>query len=241
MGLSLRIDVDNPFGYATFFKKVLNRFSLDYNIVPRWRRLGYLEHAMKLQEYLDTMGVSATWFFRNETAPPEHLLNIFTSGKNNIALHAQRTNTLEDFSQEILEWKGRFKQYPSGFSKHGSGDLKLARMHDMEYNPEKLLQFAQEKKMTFFIGNGIEYKESIQIREEVVYIPSIVWLDNLELMERGFSLDKVFEYSRDNPVILLIHPYWWNTQESVRNILDQVIQTTTLENLIEVINRMKSE
>ncbi|MFW9975145.1 MAG: hypothetical protein ACFFDQ_07775, partial [Candidatus Thorarchaeota archaeon] len=69
MGLALRIDVDNPFGYATFFKKVLNRVSLDYDIIPRWKSLGYLEHAKQLWDYLEHKRVPTTWFFRNITAP----------------------------------------------------------------------------------------------------------------------------------------------------------------------------
>ncbi len=124
MTISLRIDVDNPFGYATLWKKSLNKLSLDYDLVPRSERLGYLEPARALKAYLDEEGIAATWFFRNVTAPQGKLLREFKTAKYELAFHAERSDSFEAFHAELMEWRRRIGITPVGFSKHGSGEVK---------------------------------------------------------------------------------------------------------------------
>ncbi len=240
MGLSLRIDVDNPFGYATLFRKILNRISLDYNLVPRWRRLGYLDHAMNLNAYLTDSKTPATWFFRNETAPNPKHLSSFKTELNSVALHAERTDTLDNFSREITEWERRFSEFPRGYSKHGSGDIKLSRKHIMEYNSKELLGLAVSKKMEFFIGNGTDFREPSQELEGLVYIPSVAWLDRLELYGEGFSIEELVEYAEHNPVVALVHPYWWGTRADVKEVLNNVMQSVKIVPMKELLEGIRS-
>ncbi len=235
MGIALRIDVDNPFGYATFFKKVLNRMSLDYNIIPRWKSLGYLEQAKQLWNYLEQKRVPTTWFFRNATAPKATDLMKFKTGLHSLALHAERTDTFENFVREITEWSHRFGESPSGFSKHGSGDMKLSRKHVMEYDEEKFSEFGLSSKLKFFIGNGSDYKESIQYKDSFINFPSVVWLDNQELHGSDFSLDDVITHARDNPVIVLLHPMWWCTRGDVKESLVYLIENSEFQTVSEVL------
>jgi hypothetical protein len=235
MGLSLRVDVDNPFGYATLVRKILNRISLDYNLIPRWKRLGYLDHALNLNSYLADLQIPATWFFRNETAPSLKYLSNFKTGLSSVALHAERTDTFENFYREIAEWNRRFSELPRGFSKHGSGDIKLSRKHVMEYDSEKLLHLAASTKMEFFIGNGADFHEPIRVLEQLVYIPSVVWLDRLELYGEDFSIKQLAEYVKTHSVVALIHPYWWGTRADVKEVLQEVTESVNIIPLMQLV------
>jgi len=239
MGLSLRIDVDNPFGYATLYKKILNRISLDYNLVPKLSTLGFLDHAKKLRDYLDENSVATTWFFRNITAPSKTLLREFRKNPFDLALHAERTNTLENFASEVQKWEQSFGTTPRGFSKHGSGDLKLSRMHDMEYDANKFIDYGVELGFEYFSGNGTEYDSSFKNLKGLVYIPSIFWLDNLDLHPKKLSLDDVITSAESKEILVLVHPYWWSTLKEVRDRLDYLVQQTEFISLQKQVDEFR--
>ena len=224
MGLSLRIDVDNPFGYASLYKKILNKISLDFNLIPKWSSLGYLDHAIKLRTYLEKHSVPTTWFFRNITAPSSKELNEFRESPFDLALHAERTDTLENFASEVKKWEKNFGTTPKGFSKHGSGDQKLSRMHVMEYDAEAFVEFGIDLGFEYFSGNGTKYDLGFENRNGFIYVPSIFWLDNLELHPSGTSMDDLINVSESKAVVVLVHPFWWNTQPDVQNRLDYLVK-----------------
>ncbi|TFH04244.1 MAG: hypothetical protein E4H14_15190 [Candidatus Thorarchaeota archaeon] len=226
MGLSLRIDVDNPFGYASLYKKILNRISLDYNLIPKLSSLGFLDHAKKLRNYLDENSVPTTWFFRNITAPSKTLLKEFRKSPFDLALHAERTDTLQNFTSEVQKWKKNFGTTPKGFSKHGSGDLKLSRMHVMEYDAEAFVDYGVELGFEYFSGNGTAYDSKFENRNGFVYIPAIFWLDNLDLHSKGLSLDDIITLSESKQIVVLVHPFWWGTLKEVRDRLDYLVRHT---------------
>ena len=229
MGLSLRIDIDNPFGYATLFKKILNRISLDYNLVPHWSTLGYLDNAMKLRDYLEANSVPATWYFRNITAPSGKDLSRFSRSPFDLALHAERTDTLLNFTKEVDQWKKAFGKQPTGFSKHGSGDLKLSRRHVMEYDDDAFVDLGVRLGFEHFSGNGTNYELRFEMREGLVFMPSVFWLDNIALHPKDTTLDSVLEFSRNNSVIVLVHPIHWAIQPEVRSRLQYVIEHADLQ------------
>jgi hypothetical protein len=229
--VSLRIDVDNPFGYTNLFKKALNRISLDYDIVPRWNGIGYLQHARQMLYYLNKKGVPATWFFRNITAPSSKLLGEFKRSEYELAFHSERTRTHADFRQELREWEARFAMKPDGFSKHGSGDLKLSRKHDREYDAEKFIEYATKERLKYFSGNGTNFRMSFENRDGLLYIPALFWLDNPTLHEPSVSMGEVVEYSKNNPLIVLVHPIRWIMQEDVRKRFEFLLENSSIEPL----------
>ena len=236
MGLSLRIDVDNPFGYATTFKKILNRISLDYDLIPKWKKLGYLEPALKLCQYLEDREIPTTWFFRNETAPNAKDMDKFRTNLNSIALHAESTDSFSNFAKEVTQWSGKFGIRPKGFSKHGSGDMKLSRKHVMEYEPEKFIEFAKRAKMDFFIGNGTDLSLKIENHSGVIYIPSVYWIDRPEYHGTDFTIKQLVEYSKVNHIVAILHPDWWFTKPEVRKNFEKIICSTTFSPLSEIMH-----
>jgi peptidoglycan/xylan/chitin deacetylase (PgdA/CDA1 family) len=239
MGMSLRIDVDNPFGYQNMYRKILNRISLDYNLIPHWSRLGFLDNAKRLRDYLQENAVSATWFFRNITAPKKEDIDGFTMGSFDIALHAERTDTLEHFSEEVNRWTNSFGFKPRGFSKHGSGDQKLSRQHVMEYNDENFLNLGANIGLEYFCGNGTDYRQTFRIREGLVFVPAVLWLDNLALHGSETVLEEAIDFSKDNPLIVLLHPIRWAMQTEVRELLEHLIRQVDFKPLISQINAFK--
>jgi hypothetical protein len=235
MTISLRIDVDNPFGYATLWKKVLNKVSLDFDLVPRSERLGYLGPARALKMYLDEKGVHATWFFRNITAPSGKTLRSFVS-KNELALHAERSQSYDVFHAELREWIRRFGIKPAGFSKHGSGDLKLSMKHDKEYDPEKLIEYGKREKMRYFSGNGTDFKAPFENRDGLIYIPAVFWLDNPSLHQPSVSMNDLIRYSENKSLIVLVHPIWWVMRRDVKERLEYLTRNVTFEPLGDGVN-----
>jgi hypothetical protein len=241
MTISLRIDVDNPFGYATLWKKTLNKMSLDYDLVPRSERLGYLRPAREMREYLDQKDVSATWFFRNITAPRGKTLRELSAGRHELALHAERSETFEAFHNELKEWAARFGIKPAGFSKHGSGEMKLSRKHDKDYSPERLIEYGKKMRLRYFSGNGTQFDSWFENRDGFVYIPGAYWLDNPSLHSPEVTVDSVVKQSHDMHIVALIHPIWWVAKASVREDLESLLNQTTPTTLKEQIDLFLQE
>jgi len=241
MGLSLRIDVDNPFGYASLYKKILNRISLDYNLIPKLSSLGYLDHEIKLRNYLQKNSVPTTWFFRNITTPNRKELSAFRKNPFDLALHAERTDTLLNFTLEVQKWKKNFGTTPKGFSKHGSGDQKLSRMHVMEYDSETFVDYGIELGFEYFSGNGTMYDSGFENRNGFVYIPAIFWLDNLNLHPTFTSMDEIITLSESKAIIVLVHPIWWSIQSDVRERLEYLVKETEFVPLQKQIQEFRDD
>lgn len=216
MPLALRIDVDNPFGYASRFRRQLNRLSINYNLIPRLTQLGYLDNAISLNRWLSSRDVPVTWFFRTATYPTKSLRSLFTEAGNKINLHAERTGSLESFQDEVAKWEKLCGARATGFSKHGSGMLKLSRMHDPKYDPQSLIEYAKQIGLRFFIGNGTDYKESHAVDDEFAFIPSVFWLDRKEQYDENDILRQVAKDSTNMPIVVLMHPVWWVQRPELR-------------------------
>jgi hypothetical protein len=240
MGLSLRIDVDNPFGYATLFRKILNKLSLDYNIVPHWSFLGYLDNAERLAGYLHDNSVPATWYFRNITTPKKGSLGKFQRNIFNLELHAERTDTLQNFTNEVEQWSRAFGGRPRGFTKHGSGDLKLSRKHVMEYDDSTFIEFGVNLGFEYFLGNSMNIRQPFEMRDGLVFIPNVFWLDNMDLYPSGKVLEDALDYSRNNPLVVLVHPFRWAMQPEVQERLEWLIKQVEFEPIISQVNAFKA-
>lgn len=235
MVLALRIDVDNPFGYSSRFRRQMNRISINYGMVPRWTRLGYLDSAIALRDWLIRNGVIVTWFFRTVTCPTEDTLPPFKENDNRINVHAERTSSAEHFEQEVRNWERICRTRATGFTKHGSGMLKLSRMHDVEYNAEKMKEYAGRLGLHYFIGNGIDYTEPFERNEGFTYVPSVFWLDRIEQYNDSDVLEKVVQFSDSNPVVVLVHPVWWIQKPIVRENLSWLTKKSKFVSLESIL------
>ena len=235
MVIAVRIDIDNPFGMATRFRRVLNRLSINYGIVPKLTQLGYLDNAMRLLERLTTAGIQATWFFRTVSTPTKGVLSHFTDTNQGLGLHAEQTSSFELFSREVKIWEKRFGRRPTGFTKHGSGKLKLSRKHDPNYAPEQLVEYCRKAGLSYFIGNHHEYKDSFIEYEDVIFAPSVFWLDRTTLYDTSFSLETVIEDSSRRPLILLVHPVWYSLRKEVSDSLECLIDKCEFSTIEDVL------
>ncbi|MFX1483535.1 MAG: hypothetical protein ACFFCP_10125 [Promethearchaeota archaeon] len=235
MVLAIRIDIDNPFGLSSRFRRQLNRISINYGLIPRWARLGYLNNAISLRTWLTNKGVPTTWFFRTVSCPTKSLLPLFTQEGNQINLHAERTSSLEDFANEVRLWETICSTKVTGFTKHGSGKLKLSRMHDPRYDPADLMHYGKSLNLEYFIGNGMDYKDPFVKEDGFLYVPAVFWLDRIEHYGSAAALKQLIDDSTDYPAIVLVHPVWWMHQPDVRKNLKWLVENaefTSIQNLL---------
>lgn len=237
MGLAIRIDIDNPFGYATRFRRVLNRLSINYGIVPKLHQLGYLDNSVKLSERLTNGGIPATWFFRTVSTPTRGLLHNFTNASQDLGLHAEQTGGIDSFSREVEHWQKRCGTKPKGFTKHGSGELKLSRKHDPTYAPKQLLEYGKKLGLGYFLGNGHTYQESFSEHDGIIFAPSVFWLDRTTLYGDTFSLESVIEESSMRPIIMLVHPVWFNQRRDVAESLEQMIDKCEFSSIEDILHQ----
>jgi hypothetical protein len=129
----IRIDVDNLFDWGSFRTKVLNYLAMNYRFLYlRLRKLGYLKHTRKLFDDLAESDIPCIWFFRVETLPSRAFGEEVLQKCHEPALHATNTRSLASFQQELNKIKSCFRKPINGFSKHGSGVLKLSRFRTLD-------------------------------------------------------------------------------------------------------------
>jgi hypothetical protein len=236
MVIAIRIDIDNPFGMATRFRRLLNRISINYGVVPKLTQLGYLNNSIKLLSRLASSDICGTWFFRTVSAPTRGLLHNFIDFNQDLGLHAEQTGSLESFSKEVRTWEKKCGRRPTGFTKHGSGELKLSRRHDSTYAPARLLEYGRKTGFTYFLGNNHQYQDAISEHDGIIYAPSVFWLDRTTLYGESFSLDSIIETSFSIPLIVLIHPVWYAQRKEVSDGLERLLdkcEFSTIEDVLQ--------
>lgn len=240
LGLALRVDVDNPFGYANKIKRLLNRMSINFGVIPRFEQLGYLDHARALNMYLHDNGVPVTWFFRNVTTPSRGSLRSFRSNKSCINIHAERTDSYENFAREVKEWEQRCRIRATGFTKHGSGTLKLSRKHAVEYNPKVFIEHGKNLRLKYFVGNGHDLSQSYKIQDGFAFAPSVYWMDRTSLHPSDYTIDNLISESKQRSIIVLLHPVWWALKPEVHKRFEYLVNHATFEPLEELLFDTKS-
>ena len=217
MGLIVRVDVDNPYPRNTKMGLVANYLKLNLYF-PKLKFLGYLTHLERLIDYLTSLGVSATLFLRVE-ALPKNLK--FDRRAYEVALHAVNTRNYSSFLREVNVLKREFGEI-IGFSKHGSGELKLSRRHYAPYEPHKYIRWGIKCGLKYFSGNDQDFTKTYLLQNDFVYFPSAFWLKST-LTERESSVKRLLEYSEDNDAVVLVHPINWYLYENLRRNLDYIL------------------
>ncbi|MFX1515639.1 MAG: hypothetical protein ACFFC6_04960 [Promethearchaeota archaeon] len=227
MPIILRIDVDNPYGWNTFPKKVLNYFSINFRRLPiRYSILGYLNYANKLFERLEMAQVPASWFFLVQTRPSKQLQQSLLKAKHEIAYHAERTSSLKNFKSDLRILSKNLTTSILGFSKHGSGKRKLSKYHTAKYNLDSLTQFGQEVDFKYFSGNDETPSSNLIKMNNLQVFPGAFWLNENYRDISKYSIDWLLEKaSTGKTFVVLTHPHAWATSQKEKNDLEKLISS----------------
>lgn len=201
MALTLRVDVDKPFGNHTLFRKIASKFFEDTGIIPP--RLGYLSHLEDFLYILEKQGVKAVFYFRICTLPTEVIIQRLQKFGHQIGWHVENTSNFKTFSDELRRFQELTGIIPHSFSKHGSGVRKLGRYHYPHYEEEKYLEWSKEVRVPFLFGNGMAQEE---LKNPNNFYPDVFWLERNYRSSELDSLEKVIILAKGQTVPILTHP-----------------------------------
>ena len=231
LGVILRIDVDNPYGWQTGWRKILNYLRLNWWF-PAVKSLGYLIFLDELLDDLEARDVPAVFFFTELTVPK----NLERYKDYEVGAHIVSAGSYDEFLVELNDISGRLQRRIHGFTKHGSGKLKLSRRHEPLYDLDEYVKWAQKAKLRYFLGNGENPEERPFFVGDVLVYPSAFWI-NKNYRADKYDLEWLAEESEKRDIIVLLHPYNWATNEQVRNdyeeILSRVDRFVTLRSIAE--------
>ena len=201
MALTLRVDVDKPFGNHTLVRKIASKFFEDTGILPP--KIGYLSHVEDFLYILEKHGVKAVFYFRICTLPTAVIIQYLQKIGHKIGWHAEDTRNFKTFSDELTKFQELTGILPHSFSKHGSGIRKLGRYHYPPYEEEKYLQWANEVNVPFIFGNGMAQEELKNLNN---FYPDVFWLERNYRSKKFDSLEKVISLANNQIVPILTHP-----------------------------------
>ncbi|MHA2243696.1 MAG: hypothetical protein ACXADY_01875 [Candidatus Hodarchaeales archaeon] len=227
MPIILRIDVDNPYGWNSFRRKTLNYIAINFRRFPsRFSTLGYLDHAKELFLTLKEAKVPATWFFRVQTKPNQQFQKELLSTGHEIAFHAERTSNLEEFQEDL----NILSQNPSnpilGFSKHGSGEIKLSKYHTPNYNLNSLVNLGQQAGLKYFSGNDELPDLEPGQKNDMLVFPGTFWLNEDYRDISKYSIEWFIKKALSGEtVVVLTHPFMWFFSRKERKDLNTVLES----------------
>ncbi len=231
MGLILRVDVDKPYGNATFFRRIVSKIIEEFIPIPFIGTYSYLSHLKDFLIFCNNEDVKAFVYHRNCTRPDEETIELLIKGGHKLGLHAENTVTFETFEKEILLMRKKVKGISvDSFSKHGSGVLKLGKYHYPPYEPDKYLNWSVKADVNYFSGNGIATNE-FDLESINGYFPSAFWIER-DYRDKQFSdINTVIQISKTKDIIILIHPCNYQSTKEVRDDFKLLIQLAKENNI----------
>ena len=226
MALILRVDVDKPFGNHTLPRKIISKIIEDYYGKPLLSAPQYLSHLKTFLENCNAKNVPGFIYHRICTCPNDEIINLLKVGGHKVGLHAENTTSYKTFSDEVdcLNSLLKDKQIEvDSFSKHGSGQLKLGKHHYPFYEPEKYLQWAKEKKISFYFGNDIGKNESDFILQDS-FFPSVFWIEREYRSQEFSSFEQLLNLAEKEDIGVLIHPCNYVTSKVVADDFNSLIE-----------------
>jgi len=221
MAVLIRVDVDNAYAFHR-----LDSLKLNHPKFPGLSFLWYLRYLQEFVEYLDKKSVSASFFFKKTTVPKGKLLSRILEG-HAVAFHAVRSENLEDFSSDFNSSNQACNLAMSGFSKHGSGELRESnykdeRFHTWQYSEEKCLKYAQELGLKYFSGN--RENPELKAREDkgVMFYPAAFWVRE-GYREKKFDVAWLEKNSKKRDIVVLVHPVNWCRYSQVKSDFEKIL------------------
>lgn len=230
MSLVLRVDVDKPYGRATFMQKVLSKVSENFWF-PAISTFGYLSHLKIFLNFLSEENIMSHIYFRKCTLPPNRWLDDSLLDGHMIGFHAENTLNFETFKKEFEEVQVHF--FPvkiSSFTKHGSGEWKAGRNHYPPYEPDKYLEWAEALGIPFLFGNGI-VKKSSEFSVQNQFYPSMFWINKLYRDCERFTLQWAIDVAKENNIIIIIHPSNFLACEQVESDMRKIVTLARQQNV----------
>lgn len=225
MAVLLRIDVDNPFDNSNPFETACNLLRTNY-FFPALRKFGYLKNFEYLINDLNSRGIKANIYFKISTLPNKSMCEEIKAQGHEVGLHAVRTSDFENFMTEVKKISEAFRAKNCGFSKHGSGKLKLERKHTPQYEPEKYLEWAKRARMRYFLGNGEDPRIKKKIVKEVLYFPSAFWIE-AKYRKKEVTVEWLINESQSRDIVVLTHPISWSHKEQVRRDYERIVSNVS--------------
>lgn len=205
MSLIIRIDVDRPYGKRGLIRHVASRLSSDYYL-PQLTCLHYLGELATVLEILNSRDKPAHVFFRQCTAPTEHLRRLMEQGGHVFGLHLENSRSYDTFCREVAFMESRLGLPITTFSKHGSGVRKFGRNHYAPYEPAKYVEWAKAARMSAFFGNGQDPTVPCNSEANLLYYPAAFWLEPAWRDTRDYPLSWLLCEAKCRDVVMLLHP-----------------------------------
>lgn len=227
MSLILRVDVDKPYGRATFLEKCLSKFRENFWF-PALPIIGYLKHLYAFLHFLKEEGICAHIYFRKCTLPLLFQMESFCLYRHAIGVHIEDSRNYNSFKKEIDEISYYFYPIPiSSFTKHGSGNIKLGKNHFAPYEPDKYLEWAKASGIPFLFGNAISYYKNNDDFRQSNYYPGAFWIDRLTDSNR-YQIDEVLKISKRRNVVIIIHPENFIANSNVKKDMRHLVHLTKI-------------
>jgi len=195
----LRHDVDSPFVYKkSLFKKIINRVYLTNPEIPGKEHLpGYLEalkSVLKIEKEFEAKG---TFFFRTVTSPTNDLVDYMTTNGHELAYHADRIETFQEFQDDLNKLQNKIKSPIQGFTKHGFAKVRSGG----PWNEKKMVEFAKKANLKY-LAQGVDHKDW-----EKPQIVDGVYLFGHHLTIKDAKIEDMIQYIESNEwPMLLLHP-----------------------------------
>jgi hypothetical protein len=157
-------------------------------------------------EMLNEEGARAHVFFRRCTLPHRSLIEILDKGRHEVGLHLENSRSFASFQSETRIIEQHFRRKVVVVSKHGSGGARYGYHHHAPYEPEKYVEWAQRLSYRLFLGNLEDPTMGITRAGDLLIFPSAFWLEPHWRDTKRFTVDWLVQRSKDNDVVLLVHP-----------------------------------
>ena len=229
MALILRVDVDKPYGNASFLKRVFSKFSEDY-INFNCKHLGYLTHLEEFILFCNKQNIPGYFYHRLCTLPTENILKLYKEGGHKIGLHAENTQEYDTFLNELQILEEKTGQKIESFTKHGSGELKLGKHHYPPYEPEKYKEWTVTTDCSFYFGNGIA-NSPISLLPQNNYFQNMFWVEPDYRHKNLKDISDLIKIAKKQDVPVLIHPCNFSGSKIVHNAFIQIIKMAEQENI----------
>ena len=115
----------------------------------------------------------------------------------------------------------------SGFSKHGSGELRTSnykdeRFHTWQYSEEDCLKYAQRLGLKYFSGNRENPELKTRKEKDMMFYPAAFWVRE-GYREKKFGVAWLEKNSRKKDIVVLVHPVNWCRHPQVRKDFEKIL------------------